>query len=89
MTEHLTPYEGRKAPAAEPTAPADPRGALLRSSGVPGAGEHSQPSAAEPDPGRPRPPEAVPPLPAAGPAGPPDGEERRTGRPRPPGAGPV
>ncbi|WP_199837802.1 MULTISPECIES: ATP-binding SpoIIE family protein phosphatase [unclassified Streptomyces] len=89
MTEHLTPYEGRKAPAAEPTAPADPRGALLRSSGVPGAGEHSQPSAAEPDPGRPRPPEAVPPRPAAGPAGPPDGEERRTGRPRPPGAGPV
>ncbi|MEV0124939.1 ATP-binding SpoIIE family protein phosphatase [Streptomyces sp. NPDC050703] len=89
MTEHLTPYEGRKAPAAEPTAPADPRGALLRSSGAPGAGEHSQPSAAEPDPGRPRPPEAVPPPPAAAPAGPPDGEERRTGRPRPPGAGPV
>lgn len=89
MTEHLTPYEGRKAPAAEPTAPADPRGALLRSSGVPGAGEHSQPSAAEPDPGRPRPPEAVPPRPATGAAGPPDGEERRTGRPRPPGAGPV
>ncbi|MEU1119249.1 MULTISPECIES: SpoIIE family protein phosphatase [unclassified Streptomyces] len=31
MTEHLTPHEGRKAPAARPTAPADPRGALLRS----------------------------------------------------------
>ncbi|MET8683746.1 ATP-binding SpoIIE family protein phosphatase [Streptomyces sp. NPDC004732] len=31
MTEHLTPHEGRKAPAARTTAPADPRGALLRS----------------------------------------------------------
>lgn len=30
MTEHLSPYEGRKAPVARPTAPADPRGALLR-----------------------------------------------------------
>ncbi|MFF3640021.1 SpoIIE family protein phosphatase [Streptomyces sp. NPDC002564] len=31
MTEHLTPHEGRKAPGAGTTAPADPRGALLRS----------------------------------------------------------
>ncbi|GGV02217.1 SpoIIE family protein phosphatase [Streptomyces spectabilis] len=30
MTEHLSPYEGRKAPVARPPAPADPRGALLR-----------------------------------------------------------
>ncbi|WP_425264011.1 ATP-binding SpoIIE family protein phosphatase [Streptomyces silaceus] len=114
MTEHLTPHEGRKAPAARPTAPADPRGALLRSpeaaetggtgaaaqsradEAVPGApvpsGEHSQPSAAEPDPHRPRPaPEGgVPAQPGPGaPAGAPDGEERRTGQPRPPGAGPV
>ncbi|MFK4071276.1 SpoIIE family protein phosphatase [Streptomyces sp. NPDC029674] len=104
MTEHLTPHEGRKAPAARPTAPADPRGALLRSpepmgdasSGahVPPSGEHSQPSAAEPDPHRPRPaPEGgVPTQPGpapAGPTGPPDGEERRSGQPRPAGSGPV
>nr|WP_069886640.1 ATP-binding SpoIIE family protein phosphatase [Streptomyces luteocolor] len=63
---------------------------------MPGApvpsGEHSQPSAAEPDPHRPRPaPEGgVPAQPGPGaPAGAPDGEERRTGQPRPPGAGPV
>lgn len=30
MTEHLSPYEGRKAPVARPPAPADARGALLR-----------------------------------------------------------
>ncbi|MEV5977959.1 SpoIIE family protein phosphatase [Streptomyces sp. NPDC052114] len=115
MTEHLTPHEGRKAPAARPTAPADPRGALLRSpetaaaggtaaqaragDAVPDApvpsGEHSQSSAAEPDPHRPRPaPEGgVPAQPGPAPAvpvvGPPDGEDRRTGQPRPPGAGPV
>ncbi|MFH8294857.1 SpoIIE family protein phosphatase [Streptomyces sp. NPDC018059] len=101
MTEHLTPHEGRKAPAARPTAPADPRGALLRSpqtpqgardtspgASVPPTSEHSQPSASEPDPGRPRPaPDGVPAQP--GPSGPPDGEERRTGRPRPPGSGPT
>ncbi|WP_447042152.1 ATP-binding SpoIIE family protein phosphatase [Streptomyces sp. DSM 118878] len=56
---------------------------------VPPSGEHSQPSAAEPGRGRPRPPEGVPPGPATAPLGPPDGEERRTGRPRPPGSGPV
>ncbi|WP_219687822.1 SpoIIE family protein phosphatase [Streptomyces anatolicus] len=102
MTEHLTPHEGREAPAARPTAPADPRGALLRSpetpqgardtspgASVPPTSEHSQPSVSEPDPGRPRPaPEGVPAQPGP-PEGPPDGEERRTGRPRPPGAGPV
>ncbi|WP_206296000.1 hypothetical protein, partial [Streptomyces sp. SID10115] len=64
MTEHLTPHEGRKAPAARPTAPADPRGALLRSpetsegggsTAVPSSDEHTQSPAAEPDPHRPRP----------------------------------
>ncbi|MFH8607972.1 SpoIIE family protein phosphatase [Streptomyces sp. NPDC018029] len=103
MTEHLTPHEGRKAPAARPTAPADPRGALLRSPEPPGgdahpgarvppSGEHSQPSAAEPDPHRPRPaPEGgVPAQPGHAQAGPPpDGAERRSGQPRPPGSGPV
>ncbi|MFD4635377.1 SpoIIE family protein phosphatase [Streptomyces sp. NPDC058284] len=113
MTEHLTPHEGRKAPGAGTTAPADSRGALLRSTepsagagsaaqqageSRPGApvpsGEHSQSSAAEPDPHRPRPvPESgVPsqggPAPAGLPA-PPDGGERRSGQPRPPGSGPV
>ncbi|MEV7196672.1 ATP-binding SpoIIE family protein phosphatase [Streptomyces sp. NPDC093510] len=105
MTEHLTPHEGRKAPAARPTAPADPRGALLRSPGtseeggtaVPPSGEHTQSpahsasSAAEPDPHRPRPvPESgVPSQSGPVPVGPPDGEERRSGQPRPPGTGPV
>ncbi|WP_437113382.1 SpoIIE family protein phosphatase [Streptomyces venezuelae] len=100
MTEHLTPHEGRKAPAARSTAPADPRGALLRSpetsegggsTAVSSSGEHTQPSAAEPDPHRPRPvPESgVPSQAGPAPVGPPDGEERRSGRPRPPGAGPT
>ncbi|WP_411757190.1 SpoIIE family protein phosphatase [Streptomyces venezuelae] len=100
MTEHLTPHEGRKAPAARPTAPADARGALLRSpetsegggsAAVPSSGEHTQSPAAEPDPHRPRPvPESgVPSQAGPAPVGPPDGEERRSGRPRPPGAGPV
>ncbi|MFE0174530.1 SpoIIE family protein phosphatase [Streptomyces sp. NPDC059002] len=38
MTEHLTPHEGRKAPGAGTTAPADPRGALLRSPETPESG---------------------------------------------------
>ncbi|WP_414930883.1 SpoIIE family protein phosphatase [Streptomyces sp. Je 1-369] len=100
MTEHLTPHEGRKAPAARPTAPADARGALLRSpetsegggsTAVPSSGEHTQSPAAEPDPHRPRPvPESgVPSQSGPAPVGPPDGEERRSGQSRPPGAGPV
>lgn len=157
MTEHPTSHERRQPGAGRPPAPADPRGALLRtpeqpsplpgaaalpaqartgdapkgpgtttpcgkhgstggqtsagtdmspSSGsvpVPGTGaatsppaspgsEHSQPSAAEPDPHRPRPaPEAIPAQPAHEqdrPSGSPGGKDRRTGQVPPPG-GPM
>ncbi|MFF1379592.1 SpoIIE family protein phosphatase [Streptomyces sp. NPDC058308] len=47
MTEHLTPHEGRKAPAARPTAPADTRGALLRSPEHPEGGGAGAGSAAQ------------------------------------------
>ncbi|QKW08893.1 SpoIIE family protein phosphatase [Streptomyces sp. NA04227] len=73
MTEHPTSHEARQPNAARPKAPADPRGALLRTpaqgrsgdpAAPPGAGtgsdEHSQSSTAEPDAPRPRPtPEGV------------------------------
>ncbi|MEV8022894.1 SpoIIE family protein phosphatase [Streptomyces sp. NPDC086554] len=36
MTEHPTPDEGRQSRAARPTAPADPRGALVRAPEAPG-----------------------------------------------------
>ncbi|CAM5423669.1 Serine/threonine protein phosphatase OS=Streptomyces alboniger OX=132473 GN=CP975_22565 PE=4 SV=1 [Streptomyces alboniger] len=80
MTEHLTPYEGRKAPAARTTAPADPRGALLRSSGVPGAGGTAGPGAqaraGDAPPGAPVPPSGEHSQPSAA--------EPDPGRPRPP-----
>ncbi|MGW2226553.1 SpoIIE family protein phosphatase [Streptomyces formicae] len=46
MTEHLTPHEGRKAPGARTTAPADPRGALLRSPETPQGGGAALPAQA-------------------------------------------
>ncbi|WP_398655142.1 SpoIIE family protein phosphatase [Streptomyces kanamyceticus] len=52
MTEHLTPHEGRKAPSgrkapgAGATAPADPRGALLRSPETPQGGGAALPAQA-------------------------------------------
>ncbi|TPQ21578.1 serine/threonine protein phosphatase [Streptomyces sporangiiformans] len=141
MTEHPTSHERRQPSAARPTAPADPRGALLRTpepplgsaplpaqgplgspapaearsaatgtpagshgtpapsdghgpagTPVPAGPEHSQPSAAEPDPHRPRPaPESIPVQPQSGaepPAGPPSGPDRRTGQGTAP-AGPM
>ncbi|TLS45092.1 serine/threonine protein phosphatase [Streptomyces montanus] len=142
MTEHPTSHERRQPSAARPTAPADPRGALLRTpeqplgsaplpaqgplgspapaearsaatgtpagshgtpapsdghgpagTPVPAGPEHSQPSAAEPDPHRPRPaPESIPVQPQSGaeaPAGPPVGPaDRRTGQGTAP-AGPM
>ncbi|RII20798.1 Phosphoserine phosphatase RsbP [Streptomyces sp. YIM 130001] len=53
MTEHPTSHEGRRPTTARPTAPAEPRGAQLRSQDSP---EHAQPPAPE-EPGghRPRP----------------------------------
>ncbi|WP_171059978.1 SpoIIE family protein phosphatase [Streptomyces montanus] len=142
VTEHPTSHERRQPSAARPTAPADPRGALLRTpeqplgsaplpaqgplgspapaearsaatgtpagshgtpapsdghgpagTPVPAGPEHSQPSAAEPDPHRPRPaPESIPVQPQSGaeaPAGPPVGPaDRRTGQGTAP-AGPM
>ncbi len=132
VTEHTTPDERRQPSAARPTAPADPRGALLRtpepllgSTPIPAQGgpfdspvpteargaatgtpagshgtaapsdghgpagtpasvgpEHShQPSAAEPDPHRPRPaPEVIPLQPGAEASAVPAGPDRRTGQ---------
>ena len=154
MTEHPTAHERPQPGAGRPAAPADPRGALLRTpeqpsqipgaaalpqqartgdasvpptqqartgdaAGAPGtttpcgkrasdtgaptaapspAAEHSQPSATEPDPHRPRPaPESIPIQQGSEPERPPvspggtggnSGKDRRTGQGLPPG-GPM